>query len=231
MKPLRIHYLQHAAFEGPGCIAQWAETKNHVLTSTKLYCNESFPDLSQIDWLIILGGPMGVNDSEKYPWINTEKKIILNAINTGKTVIGICLGSQFIASVLGAGVYKNKEKEIGWFPINNTASADNFLFHDEKEYNVFHWHGETFDLPDNSILLASSEACINQAFLYGNTVLGLQFHFEVTDDSLAQMLTFGKEDIDGSPFTQQPDYIAAQKQLIVENNERMYSILDYFEAN
>jgi len=231
MKPLRIHYLQHVAFEGPGCIAQWAETKNHVITSTKLYCNESFPDLSQIDWLIILGGPMSVNDSEKYPWINTEKKFILNAINTGKTVIGICLGSQFIASVLGAGVYKNKEKEIGWFPINNTASADNFLFHDEKEYNVFHWHGETFDLPDNSILLASSEACINQAFLYGNTVLGLQFHFEVTDDSLAQMLTFGKEDIDGSPFTQQPDYIAAQKQLIVENNKRMYSILDYFEAN
>lgn len=231
MKPLRIHYLQHVAFEGPGCIAQWAETKNHVITSTKLYCNESFPDLSQIDWLIILGGPMSVNDSEKYPWINTEKKFILNAINTGKTVIGICLGSQFIASVLGAGVYKNKEKEIGWFPINNTASADNFLFQDEKEYNVFHWHGETFDLPDNSILLASSEACINQAFLYGNTVLGLQFHFEVTDDSLAQMLTFGKEDIDGSPFTQQPDYIAAQKQLIVENNKRMYSILDYFEAN
>jgi len=230
MKSLRIHYLQHVAYEDPGCIEQWALEKNHHLTSTKLFRNETFPDISTLDWLIIMGGPMSVNDSDSIDWINAEKEFIAKAINAGKTIIGICLGSQFIASVLGAEIYKNHHKEIGWFPIYNPNNTSNLLFDNTEVYPVFHWHGETFDLPENATLLASSEACKNQAFLYGRNILGLQFHFEVTEDSLQQMITFGKEDIDGSAYTQEAEIIATQKGLIKENNRRMYNILNHFES-
>jgi len=230
MKSLRIHYLQHVSFEDPGCIKYWTLEKKHQLTATKLYKNETFPDLDAIDWLIIMGGPMSVNDSDIIDWINAEKEFIAKAINAGKTIIGICLGSQLIASVLGAEIYRNEHKEIGWFPIHIADNSSNLLFDNIGSYPVFHWHGETFDLPENATLLASSEACKNQAFLYGRNILGLQFHFEVTEDSLQQMITFGKEDIEGTTYTQEPEFISGQKELIKENNRRMYNILNHFES-
>ncbi|MHA3789083.1 type 1 glutamine amidotransferase [Flavobacterium hauense] len=229
MTPLKIHYLQHVDFEGPGCIEQWAIEKGHKLSATKLYLNESFPELAAIDWLVIMGGPMSVNDSKSINWIDSEKEFISKAIKAGKIVIGICLGAQLIVSVLGAAVYANTHKEIGWFPVYNPDNTPNLLFQ-EKNLPVFHWHGETFDLPVGAMLLASSEGCTNQAFLYGNTVLGLQFHFEVTPDTLQQMLTFGKEDIDGSRYTQPAEYILEQQSLIAESNRRMYTILNHFES-
>jgi len=230
MTPLKIHYLQHVDFESPGCIEQWAIEKGHKLSSTKLYLNESFPELAVIDWLIIMGGPMSANDSNAIRWINAEKEFISKAINAGKTVIGICLGAQLIASVLGAAVYANPHKEIGWFPVYSPDNATNLLFQEKNLPPVFHWHGETFDLPAEALLLASSEGCSNQAFLCGNKVLGLQFHFEVTLDTLQQMLTFGKEDIDGSRYTQPAEYILEQQSLIAESNRRMYTILNHFES-
>lgn len=229
MKSLKIHYLQHVAFEGPGCIQDWALEKSHKLTSTKLYKGEDFPELADIDWLIIMGGPMSVNDTDSISWINPEKEFISSAIKADKTVIGICLGSQFIASVLGADVYANNHKEIGWFPVYSPENSTNLLFKDTGTYPVFHWHGETFGVPKGAVLLASSEGCKNQAFLYGGKVLGLQFHFEVTEESLQQMLTFGEEDIDGSLYTQEAAHILSQKKYIGESNRRMYSILNHFE--
>ena len=104
MKKLRIHYLQHVHFEGPGCIAQWVAEKGHQLTATRLYLNEDLPDIDAIDWLIIMGGPMSANDSNEISWISSEKEFIKKAIDAGKTAIGICLGSQLIASALGGTV-------------------------------------------------------------------------------------------------------------------------------
>lgn len=229
MKKLRIHYLQHVHFEGPGCIADWVAEKGHELTATRLYLNEDFPDIDAIDWLIIMGGPMSANDSERIGWLDPEKEFIKRAIDTGKTVIGICLGSQLIASALGGKVYTNKHKEIGWLPIFPQGKQPNILFDKETEYSVFHWHGETFSLPEGAQLLASSEACTNQAFSYGKSVLGLQFHFEATADTLQQMITFDKGDIDGSRYTQSAQYIISQPGLIAQNNNRMFGILDHFE--
>lgn len=230
MKNLKIHYLQHVAFEGPGCISEWAVTGGHKLTSTKLYDNEPLPDINDIDWLIIMGGPMSVNDAATISWLNPEKEFISKCIQAGKTVIGICLGSQLIASVLGAAVYGNEHKEIGWFPIYKPGNTPNFLFDDNNVLHVFHWHGETFNLPEGATLLAGSEACKNQAFLYGDRVLGLQFHLEVTQNSLEQMITFGKEDIDGTKYTQPAGVILAQQDLVAQNNRHMYRILDYFAS-
>ncbi|TRW22820.1 type 1 glutamine amidotransferase [Flavobacterium zepuense] len=230
MKSLRIHYLQHVSFEGPGCISEWALSNNHELTNTRLYNDEAFPAIDAIDWLIIMGGPMSANDGDTINWINSEKEFISSAIQAGKTVIGVCLGSQLIASVLGAEVYQNKHREIGWFPIYGPDNEINLLFDETVPKEVFHWHGETFSLPEGTQLLAFSEACKNQAYLYGDRVLGLQFHLEVTKESLAQMITFGKEELDGAKYTQPADFILAQENLIAGNNALMYRILNHFAS-
>jgi len=227
MKSLKIHYLQHVSFEGPGCVSEWALKNTHELTSTRLYNDEAFPAVDTIDWLIIMGGPMSANDEDTISWINREKEFIASAIQAGKTVMGICLGSQLIASVLGSEVYPNTHKEVGWFPIYSPDNTINLLFDEIVSKEVFHWHGETFSLPEGAQLLASSEACKNQAYLYGDRVLGLQFHLEITKESLAQMISFGKEELNGSKYTQPAEFIIDQDEFIAQNNAAMCNILSH----
>src|SRR5690606_32591469 len=114
------------------------------------------------------------------PWMKEEKKLIEKAILKGKRVIGICLGAQLIADVLGARVFPNKEKEIGWFPIELTEEGQKspFFAGFNKTETVFHWHGDTFEIPKGAEHIASSKVCENQAFLFDHKVLGLQFHLE-----------------------------------------------------
>jgi len=186
MHQLRIHYFQHVPFEGPGSIQEWSVKNGHSLTSTHFYINETLPDLNSIDWLIIMGGPMSVDDETKFDWLSKEKNFIKNAIGKRKTVIGICLGAQLIAQILGAKVYPNKQKEIGWFPIRLTKSAKQHpLFRSlENKVTVFHWHGDTFDLPAGAHHLAETNAYPNQAFALGRHALALQFHPEVSSSGM-----------------------------------------------
>ncbi|SIO54888.1 type 1 glutamine amidotransferase [Chitinophaga niabensis] len=180
---MRIHYFQHVTFEGLGYIADWAKAKGHTVTVTKWYEAPIPPALEDLDMLIVMGGPMGVYEEDLHPWLSTEKEFIRRAIAAGKPVLGICLGSQLIAAALGARVYPNKQKEIGWFPVQ---------FHDgiaPSPTTVFHWHGDTFDLPENAIHLAETSACKNQAYRIGDRVVGLQFHFEITPEALEGMIT------------------------------------------
>jgi GMP synthase-like glutamine amidotransferase len=182
---MHIHCLQHVPFEGPFGIADWAGARGHALTVTPLYAEALPPDPTTFDWLVIMGGPMGVHDESQYPWLVAEKALI--SIEAGKTVVGICLGAQLIAAVLGARVYRNREPEIGWLPITLTAAGQaspvcGFL---PPALQVFQWHGDTFDLPDGALHLARSAVCEQQAFLYDGRVLGLQFHLESTRDSVA----------------------------------------------
>ncbi len=232
MKTLRIHYLQHVSFEGLGCIEDWVSIKGHSLSATKFYENNQLPALSDFDWLIVMGGPMGVYDEDKFDWLCGEKEFIRNAIQAGKTVIGICLGAQLIASSLGAEVYPNGEKEIGWFPISPTECglADRLLSESIDPYPVFHWHGDTFDLPSGALRLASSEACVNQAFLYNPKVIGLQFHFEVTEESLRQMIVFCGNELEPDRYIQSADTILSKAQFIGEVNKRMFHLLDFMEG-
>jgi len=227
MKKIRIHCLQHVSFENLGCIENWIAEKQYEITYTKFFEEFVFPKSSDFDWLIILGGPMSVNDSEKFPWIIEEQKFIEKAIKEDKTVLGICLGSQLIASILGSKVYPNQEKEIGWFPISKVGNTS-VLFSDINTYPVFHWHGETFDLPENTELLASSEACKNQAFQYKDKILGLQFHLEISRESLAKMVNFGKDEIIKSKYIQSPEEIMDDRYLDT-NNQKMYQLLNYLE--
>lgn len=228
MKKLRIHHLQHVPFEGLGCIADWALAKGHSILATKFFENSQLPKLSDFDWLIVMGGPMGVYDEEKYDWLSGEKEFIRQAILSGKTVIGICLGAQLIATSLGADVYPNREKEIGWFPVFSTEYAlfDKLLSESSAPMPVFHWHGDTFDLPPGALRLASSEACINQAFIYNHKVVGLQFHMEVTEESLQQMITFCGNELVRGKYIQSAETMLNNIQYLGELNHRMFHLLD-----
>ena len=228
MKKLHIHYLQHVPYEDPGCILNWIKNHGHQVTSTKFYQNDSLPYPDQIDWLIIMGGPMGIYDEDDFPWLKAEKQFIKELIDQNKTVLGICLGSQLIAAALGAKIYPNKFKEVGWFPISlSEQGKKSELFTGfESTFEVFHWHGDTFDLPKNATHLASSSVCKNQAFLINNKVLGLQFHFEVTADSLNNMVENGKNELQPAEYIQLAHKILHQTEFIDSNNQKMYRILD-----
>jgi GMP synthase (glutamine-hydrolysing) len=160
-----------------------------------------------------MGGPMSIHDEEKFPWLKEEKKFIKKAIEENKKVIGICLGSQLIASVLGAMVYPNAEKEIGWFDVHRVKESyqTDLLSGFYEKLKVFHWHGDTFELPPKSVHLFQSEICKNQGFLFGRNVLGLQFHFEINEKGLEEILADENETIDKGTFVQTRSEIMAQK--------------------
>ena len=212
---MRIHYLQHVPFEGIGSMEAYFISHGHKLSSTHLYLNETFPQLHDFDWLIVMGGPMGVGDELQYSWMSKEKSFIKSAIESGKIVLGICLGAQLIAEVLGAKVYKNSDREIGWFPINVSEHVSNTILRGvfPQGIEVFHWHGDTFDVPVPSVLLASSEACQNQGFIVGDRIVGLQFHLETPPDSAKALVENCRNELDGSKFVQNEKEILVQVQV------------------
>jgi GMP synthase-like glutamine amidotransferase len=227
MKKLRIHYFQHVSFEGLGNIEEWISLHGHSLTVTSFFENGKLPDISDIDWLIVMGGSMSVNDEEQYPWLVSEKQFIRKAIDAGKTDIGICLGSQLVSASLGAKVYQNTDREIGWFDVEFTAYAksDNLFSFMGRKLKVFQWHGDTFDLPENAIHLAFSEGCKNQAYIYNNKVLALQFHLEPTLESLQQMIDYGREELKTGTYVQTEKEIMARRQLLESNKKLMFTLL------
>jgi len=186
---MKVHYLQHVSYEGLGYIEHWASEENCTLSSTKFYKNSSLPKINDFDWLIVMGGPMGVHDEKEYPWLKAEKELILEAIKAKKTVIGICLGAQLIAAVLGAKIKKSPSKEIGFFPISKTKYGEEhgLLSGLPNTLDVFHWHGDMFEIPKEAKNVFKSDGCPNQAFIYKDRVLGFQFHLEVTVKSLKEM--------------------------------------------
>ena len=228
MPDIKIHIFMHVPYEGPGCIEDWILKNGNHISYTKFYEQFSLPDVNKIDALVIMGGPMSVYEEDKYHWLAKEKEFIREAINKEKKIIGICLGSQLIAEVLGAKVYPNKQKEIGWFDINQTATAQNntILNDTSQQLTVFHWHGDTYDLPPDTEHLYYSNICKNQAFIYNNSVLGIQFHFEVTDKTLYEMVKNGSSELQKSETVQTADEIINNKIHIDTNNNELFRILN-----
>lgn len=177
---MHIHYLKHVAFEGLGSMESIFIEQGCKLSRTCMYEDQSLPSIHDIDALIVMGGPMGVNDENDYPWLTLEKEFIESVIKRDIPVIGVCLGAQLIANVLGAQVTKNAHKEIGWFPVNQTEMfSDDRLNKLPDQFDALHWHSDTFEIPDGASNLFSSEACTNQGFTYGSATLGMQFHLEM----------------------------------------------------
>ena len=230
---MNIHYLQHVPFEGLGSMESALITRGHQLFCTHLYKNQPLPAIEKIDWLIVMGGPMGVHDEDKYPWLKQEKECIRQTIDAGKLVLGICLGAQLIAAALGAKIYKNPDREIGWFNINpHTEAADTILASVfSSPIEVFHWHGDTFDLPVKAKLLASSDACNNQGFIFADRVVGLQFHLETTPESARELINNSRDELDGSSYVQSEKEMLSKPQRFARINQTMTAVLDALEAS
>jgi GMP synthase-like glutamine amidotransferase len=231
---MNIHCLQHVSFEGPGTIAEWAAEKHHAISYTCFFEKEfSLPSINNFDVLLIMGGYMNVDEEEKFPWLTEEKQFIKQAIDAGKKVIGICLGSQLIAAALGGKVYAGKEKEIGFFQVQFTKEAyGNALFsHFKNPYNVFHWHGDTFDLPAGAQLIASTEVCKNQAFLISDKVLAFQFHFEMNETVIEDMLLHdGHELAEAGKFIMSKEEMKKSYYHLQQNKSDLFMLLDKFFA-
>ncbi|NEX21232.1 type 1 glutamine amidotransferase [Thiorhodococcus mannitoliphagus] len=230
---MRIHVLQHVPFEGPAAIGEWAERNGHPITKTQLYETTKVPAQSDFDWLVVMGGPMGVYDQAEHPWLEPEKAFIAETIAAGKRVVGVCLGSQLIAEVLGGRVYRNPRKEIGWLPITLTdagraSSVTGVL---PETLDVFHWHGDTFELPEGAVHLARSAACEHQIFLYDNRVLALQCHLESTPESVRDIVEMCADEIVPSASIQSAErMLAASDADFARMHEQLFGLLDRFAA-
>jgi GMP synthase (glutamine-hydrolysing) len=224
---MRVHYLQHVPFEGLSSIEPILKERGHIISSTHLYAQQTLPKVSDIDWLIIMGGPMGVYDEAIYPWLGAEKKFIKETIESEKIVLGICLGAQLIADVLGARIVKNKYKEIGWFQINHSIESQDTILSSviPDHTEVFHWHGDTFNIPEGAKTLASSEACTNQGFILNDKVVGFQFHLESTISSAPSLIENCRDDLDDSQYVQTENEMLSDKLKFSRINQIMHSVL------
>jgi GMP synthase-like glutamine amidotransferase len=182
---MRVLTFRHVPFEDAGMIATVLQGHGTSVEYADLYLpGVTPPETTAFDGLVFMGGPMSVNDP--LPYLQWEMRTISSALERGQPVLGICLGAQLIAKAMGARVYRNTEKEIGFFEVQFAREAqDDPLFSGLKDETVFHWHGETFDLPAGAVLLGSSARCRNQAFRIGERTYGMQFHLEVTPAMIA----------------------------------------------
>lgn len=222
---MRLHYLQHVAFENPGTILDWAGKNNHAVTCTMLYNGEELPVGQEFDWLVVMGGPMNIYEEAEYPWLADEKRFIKNAIESGKVVLGLCLGAQLIADALGGEVTRNPDTEIGWFPVKLTEDAKDLeVFRDfPDEITVFEWHGDTFALPEETVWLAGNKACKNQAFSYKDRVFGFQFHLENTLEIINALIENCADEMVSGDYIQSPMEILSHPECI-ENDNRLMDV-------
>jgi GMP synthase (glutamine-hydrolysing) len=229
---MNIHYLQHVPFEGPGNIMDWVRRGRHTLGATRFYCGDPLPAVETLDLLVVMGGPMNIYEEANYPWLVDEKRFIEQAIAAGRRVLGVCLGAQLVADVLGAKVYANTDKEIGWFPVETTeAASGNGLFAAfPRRIEVFHWHGDTFDIPAGGVHVARSTGCANQAFVYDERVVGLQFHLETTPASALQIIAHSANEIVEGRNIQTPQAMLTDARGFDAINRAMQELLDRLAA-
>ena len=225
---MNISVLQHAAFEGPGEIAAWAERHGHTLRAHHLYRGETLPGLGDFDLLVVMGGEMNIYQYRDWPWLKPESALIRSALAQDKKVVGICLGAQLIADALGARVFQNAEHELGWLPITWTPEAIAEYLGLLESPTVLHWHGDTFDLPAGATRLASSEACPEQGFFIPGKCLALQFHMEV-DPTLVREYVAGQGTWPNGRFVQEPKMILDKAEMHCSvNRQLLYGMLDEF---
>lgn len=226
---MKVIFLQHVPFETPGRLPEVFGSLGAEISVIRLF--EKVPeDLPQGDILVSMGGPMNIYEEDRYPWLSWEKKMISRYIEKDKFVFGFCLGAQLIADVLGARIFALPGREIGWFPVIKVNDRIlNFL---PDVATVFHWHGETFNLPQGAVPLFRSDFTENQAFLYHKRVLALQFHLEMTLQGVEDITRYCSDELDTSPFVMTPEKIREGYDLYGNNNFRILkNLISYIVHN
>jgi GMP synthase (glutamine-hydrolysing) len=192
-----VSIIQHHPVEDLGIIAEILHQAGIAPQYIRSFEGQSVPkEIGDGAGLIIMGGPQSAYQQDRFPWLRDEMRLIEDALNRGRPILGICLGSQLLAAALGAKVYHGKQKEIGWHRITFTdfAGKDILFAGEPSSLTAFHWHGDVFDLPRGATLLASSALIAHQAYRYGQNAYGLLFHMEVTlPQVLAMVETFADE--------------------------------------
>jgi GMP synthase-like glutamine amidotransferase len=196
---VRIHYLQHVPYERVGWIQDWAESRGHKITGTLTYEDPSgagaLPDPEGLDLLVVMGGPMNIYEYDEHPWLLVEKDFIRACISGGKAVLGICLGGQLVADVLGGEVTRAPFEEVGWYQVELTDEGRQLevFAHFPDRFTTLQWHGDAFSIPPGAVHAAFSEATPNQAFSYDDErVIGLQFHLEETRETLGDLVAVAR---------------------------------------
>lgn len=187
--PKTIYAIQHLAFEDLGSLENIFYDFGFRVRYFEAGVDDLTPALNYEGLTVILGGPIGVYETEDYPFLKDELEGLKQRLLENKPTIGICLGAQLIAHALGAKVYAGHQKEIGWSELEiKSLDSDSNILTSLENIKVLHWHGDTFELPNNATLLASSTIYPNQAFSVGNNILALQFHLEMIEESFEKWL-------------------------------------------
>ncbi len=227
---MKFTIFQHVPYESPGHILDWIKENGHTMEEVNFYDHPDLPDLKTTENLIVMGGPMNIYDDDEFHWLPDERDFIKKAIQQGAKVLGICLGSQFIADALGAEVFKNEHTEVGWFEVkvNETKLPDRFRGIFPKTFKTFHWHGDTFSMPQGINSFISSNAAVNQAFVSDN-VAAFQFHLEMTAEGVINLIehnqTLFEEDL---PFVQNPGQMLHMNEIHEANRKILFQFLDTF---
>lgn len=223
---MKVHVFQHVPYEGLGALESWFARRQAEVNVTRFFDDAELPTTDP-DVLVVLGGPLSVNDEGRYPWLSVEKQYLRRAIEARVRVFGICLGAQLIASALGARVRPNKTREIGWLDVEGTGASP--MFERARQYPVFQWHGETFDLPNGATLLATSEACTHQAYAIGATVLGLQFHLEMTAPGAALLVDRCRDELVPGPFVQsEAELLGVDADVFAQSHALLDQVLEHW---
>jgi GMP synthase-like glutamine amidotransferase len=226
----RVQILQHVPFEGPANLDPWLRARGASLATARLWLGEPPPAPEAFDALVVLGGPMNADDEARFPWLADEKRAIERAIAAGRRVLGVCLGAQLVARVLGAKVTRNREVEIGWFPVERSPGAEASPVGRAlpARAEVFHWHGDTFGLPDGALRLASSAACDEQAFVWEERVLALQFHLETSREAARALVEHCGDELVPGRFVQPREEILAGDARFARLEALLGRVLDAF---
>ncbi|MEM5948218.1 type 1 glutamine amidotransferase [Spirochaetia bacterium 38H-sp] len=187
---MRVYCIQHVSFEKPAMIEDFFTERGAVFSSVCMSEGDSlWEDVPDV--LVVMGGPMGVSDDAIYPWLRDEKAYIERCLKAGIKIIGVCLGAQILASILGASVSRaEKGKEIGWFPVFVSPEGSHTSIGSSLpvSFMAFHWHGDEFSLPPGAVSLFYNHHTQVQGFLWDDRVLALQFHLEVTEDLVVSLV-------------------------------------------
>jgi GMP synthase-like glutamine amidotransferase len=221
MKPVAI--FRHVAAEGPGFLARFLDERHIPWLLIRIDAGDPVPqDATAFSGLVFMGGPMSANDD--LPWIAAELRLIRHAVGRDVPVLGHCLGAQLMARALGAAVVLNRYKEIGWGPVvtedNNTARG---WFGSVREFDAFHWHGETFNLPTGAAPLLTNRHCTNQAFAVGKH-LGLQCHIEMTAEMIDKWCEIGADEVAASAGSPAVQPVQAIRGAIEEKLPRLHAV-------